>query len=53
MYYLLTSLGVSHDSCASLEASHGAGQVDGDLDRDSPLNILTKLDLSYEYKNLL
>ena len=41
--YSLTSLDTSHDSCPSRGVSHGAGQLDGDLHRDSPLNITTKL----------
>ena len=41
--YSLTSLDTSRDSCPSLGVSHGAGQLDGDLHRDSPLNITTKL----------
>ena len=41
--YSLTSLDTSHDSCPSLGVSHGAGQLDGDLHRDSALNITTEL----------
>ena len=38
----LTSLDTI-DSCPSLGVSHGAGQLDGDLHRDSPLNIAINL----------
>ena len=31
------------EMCPSLGVSHGAGQPDGDLHHDSPLNITTKL----------
>ena len=41
--YSLTSLDTSHDSCPSLGVSHGAGQLDGDLHRDSALNITNEL----------
>ena len=34
---------VSQDSCRNLGVSHRAGQVDGDLHRDSPLNVTTKV----------
>ena len=50
--YSLTSLDASQNSCPSLGVSHGAGQLDGDLHRDSPLNITTKL-VFYKYNKLM
>ena len=47
MAYSLTSLDTSHDWCPSLGVSHGAGQLDGDLHHDSPLNITTKLEFGF------
>ena len=43
----------SHDSCPSLGVSHGAGQLDADLHRDSPLNITTKLVFVLQIQELL
>ena len=42
-HYLLTSLDASQDSCPSLRVSHSACQLDGDLHRDSSLNIPSQL----------
>ena len=39
----LKSQVLSLDWCPSLGVSHDAGELDGDLHRDSPLNITTKL----------
>ena len=39
--YSLTSFDASQDLCPSLGVSHGAAQLDGDLHRESHLNIQT------------
>ena len=52
LLYSLTSLDTSHDSCPSLGVSHSAGQLDGDLHRDSPLSITTKLVFVLQIKEI-